>query len=524
MPEISVEGLGIIEIAGDSPNEQETKAILNAIRDLDEKEGIQLVPPVTEPEPATIPSPEKEPEPIEGPLGLVPTDVRAEVRDVVKSAPGLFPLLIEMAPATLGAIKGAAIGGAFAGPPGLLGGAIIGGIGGELIGQETGVSPVSEANLALAGAGPLVGRGVGAVTRFGGRFGGKVIGALPPARVARARVIAARAATELESLGTRILEKQKGLLARPAKDLYRAARKAGVKIAGRDLNNTRRALAELRNELLPVKAFPEVAQALAVIKQTENSLRGVIDFETFIRARQNIGAAIGRASSVEGVRLGGAKKAFAAMSKDLDELAKRAPTKRAARLAKAASKRAKLQFAVRDFERLVARFTDAGEQGITIKAKGLLKAIRDLANPKSKKFDKNFVDALGDDLPDILKSLNTLVELGGIGSPGGPGSIVIRGITAGGGAFIGSMVAGVPGATVGALLGAGGPEVMTAMLMSKPAMAFLNAAARAGRGEVSRRAWMIAGQILTRSLGERQETPFTALPSPPLPEEEVLFE
>lgn len=550
MAEISVEGLGIIEIEGDSPNEQETLAILNTIRGLDQKEGIQPLPPTAKPNPATAPDSEEDPEPAEGPLGLVPADVRGEVRRVVKSAPGIFPFLAEIGPATIGTGIGATLG-ASLGPPGVLGGGILGGIAGEFLAQETGVAPASEANLALAGAGPLIGRGVGAATRLAGRAGGKAITMLPPARVARARVVAARAARELQSLGARILEKQKGLLARPAKDLYRAARKAGVKIAGGELVNTRRALVELRKELLPNKAFPEVAQALAVIEKIQRTLTGrvdpsefvrgasgevipletflatkgatrFIDFEDFIRARQNIGVAIRRATSVEGVRLGGTKKVFAAMSKDLDDLAQRQPTKRAARLAKAATQRAKIEFAVRDVERLVARFTtdiagEAGEEGITINAKGLLKAIRDLTNPKSKKFDKNFVDALGDQLPAIQKNLNTLVGLTGAGSPGGPGSIVVRGITARMGrtvigGLIGFGTAGALGAGAGALIGASGPEMLTALLMSKPAMAFLEAAARAGRGEVSRRAWMIVGQILTRGLGEREETTFTALP------------
>ena len=520
MTEIFIEGLGVIEIAGDSPTEEESRVILNSIREIDEviemETRIGIGPP--EPSPVEPQEPAGPQEPVEGPLGLVPTDVRGEVRETVKSAPGLFPLLAEMTPSVIGAGVGGTIGFGLGGPPGALVGGTLGGVAGELIAQEIGVAPTSKTNLALAGAGPVAGRVVGTAARLSGRMAGGAITALPPARVARARVAAKRGAEELQSLGARILEKQKGLLARSATDLYNAARKAGVKILGQNLGSTRRAMAVLRKELQPIKAFPEVKQALQVLKQAEKSLGGIIDFDTFIRVRQAIGAAVGRAQSVEGVRLGGAKKVFAAMSDDLDRLATRQPTKRAARLAKAAITRAKTEFAVRDAERLVARFTLPGEAGITINAKGLLKALTDLANPKHKNFDKNFVAGLGDELPEILKNLSNLVKVTGAGSPGGPGSIVVRGITARMGrtvigGLIGFGTGGVIGAGAGALIGASGPEMLTAILMSRPAIAFLEAAARAGRGEVSRRVWMVAGQIATRSLGGREEAPFTMLPS-----------
>ncbi len=325
---------------------------------------------------------------------------------------------------------------------------------------------------------------------------------------------------ELESLGSQILANVKtaagkGFLSRPAKELYTAAKKAGVRIVGKELNNTRKAMLELRDELLPFAEFQQVKGALGVLKNSAKTLSAESDFNAFITVRQNIGVAIRAAQNVEGIKLGSAKKLFKAMSQDLDDLAARQPTARAGKLAKAAAKRAKIEFSVRDIEGLVARFTeDLGEGELKINAKGILKQMRALVDPKSKKFDKNFADGLGDSLPDIMRNLSSLAKHARAGSPGGPGSIVIRGITAGGGAAIGSVLGGAPGAVIGGLLGAGGPEVMTALLMSKPAMAFLNAAAKAGRGTVSRRAWQVVGQILTRSLGERKETPFSATDVP----------
>ena len=512
MGQITVEGIGLpIEIKGDVPDEEETQAILEAVRGATETNA----PPVPEPIKPPLGLGEIPLEELaeEGPFGLVPRDVRGAVRRAVNDLPGIFPMLAEMSGATAGAIKGAGIGFALGGPPGALGGGIIGGVGGELISQELGVGPTSETNLALAGAGPVIGSGVGAAARLAGRAGGKIVGALPPARVALGRTAINEGTKALQSLGARLLETG----AKPAKQLYVEARKAGVKIVGRELNNTRRALVALKNELLPFADFPQVKGALGVIRRSAKSLSAESDFNTFITVRRNVGIAIRAARNEAGVKLGSAKKLFAAMSKDLDDLAARQPTAEAGKLAKAAAARAKTEFSVRDVEGLVARFTeDVGEGALKINAKGLLKQMRALVDPKSTKFDKNFVDGLGDNLPDIMKSLSKLAGAAKAGSPGGPGSIVIRGITAGGGAAIGSIILGDAGAIVGGLLGAGGPEVLTALLMSKPAIAFLEAAARSGRGQVSRRAWLVVGQILTRGLaGARQETPFNILPETP---------
>ena len=83
-----------------------------------------------------------------------------------------------------------------------------------------------------------------------------------------------------------------------------------------------------------------------------------------------------------------------------------------------------------------------------------------------------------------------------------------------GAASIGFLIGDVGGAAVGAIIGATGPEILTLLLMSKPAMAFLNAAAKAGRGKVSRRSWQIAAQILVSQMRQKTETPFSAIPRP----------
>lgn len=494
MGQIMVEGVGIINIAGDVPTEEESRVIIGSVQ------GAELD---TDPPPG--PTLGIEPR-VKGPLGIVSPEARGRVRDVVEDAPGILGFLAEMAPSIGGAAGGAGVGLAVTGgnPLGALGGGIIGGILGELGAQETGVAPTSETNLALAGAGPVVGRVLGGAARLAGRAGGAVVGALPPARVALGRTAIKEGTEALQSLGARLLETG----AKPAKQLYAEARRLGVKIVGRELTNTRRAMVELKDELLPFADFPQVKGALGVLRNSAKSLSAESDFNTFVTVRRNVGIAIRAAQKGAGKKLGSAKKLFAAMSKDLDDLAARAPTAEAGKAAKAAAARAKTEFAVRDVEGLVARFTeDVGEGVLKINAKGLLKQMRALVDPKSTKFDKNFVDGLGGNLPDIMKNLSKLAGAAKAGSPGGPGSIVIRGITAGGGAAIGSMFLGDAGAIIGGLLGAGGPEVLTGILMSKPAIAFLTAAAKSGRGRVSARAWQIVGQILTSSLRTRKETP-----------------
>ena len=47
MGQINVEGLGVIEIKGDTPDEEETRVILNSVRDLDQKE--ESPAPIPEP-------------------------------------------------------------------------------------------------------------------------------------------------------------------------------------------------------------------------------------------------------------------------------------------------------------------------------------------------------------------------------------------------------------------------------------------------------------------------------------------
>ena len=517
MGQINIEGLGVIDIKGDEPDENEVKAILDALGQ-DQPEAVE---PATAPEPA---------EPARGPIGIVPKEARGKMREFVENMPGLLEFVTEASPSIAGALTGAALG-TPAGPPGMLLGAMAGGFGGEVLGQELGVSPRSDVNLVLSGMGPVIGRGIGATTRLGGRLIGGSITRLPPARAARALVASERGLAEIESTGTKLLAQQKGLMSRSANDLYAAVRNSGVKLSGNRMTATRDAITGLIDEMKPVAPFPEVRQSIQVLRNVQQSLQGEVSFDTIVRTRQLLGAAVRKAESAGGIKLGTAKKAFAALSDDLDKIAQaklpisdatgkfieRMPAARTARLAKAATERAKLEFAVQDMEAMVAKYSRpvAGNpDAVALNPKAMLKEFADWTNPKSAKFDKNFSAALGDQATVIKTRLSGLAKIAEESKVGGPGTLIIAGASARlGRSFLGMVTGGAAGmAAGGPLVGVGGallgselPGRLTSILSSKAGYAFIEKAARLGRGEVSRKAWMIAGQIASRGAGASED-------------------
>jgi len=504
MAEIFIEGVGVFEIEGDEPNERETAALL-------EIQGLKA-PAQAAPEPA----PEEDPGTGKGPLGIVSPDVRESVRGAVEEQPGLLQLLTELSPSIGGAIAGAGVG-AVGGPIGVVAGAAIGGLAGEAAGQEVGLAPASTTNLVLAGTGPIGGTVAGGIFK-GLRRGVGSLASLHFAKAARARVAAKSAGLEVQSLGARILDKTTGLMSSPSGDLFAAARRAGIIVDGTAVEGTRKAIGELLAELAPVKSFSEVKEAIGVLNQLNATIGvGDISFDTLIRARQLLGAAVKRAESSAGIRFGTAKKAFKAIATDMDNLVTHAPrrTRRTARIAKAATGRAKLEFSVRELEAGVAQFLKpvASGEGVQINMAGFSKWLLDITNKRSKKFDKNFTSALADDLPGIKKRVGELAKILEAGSPGGPGSLVVRaaGAKAARNFFLGGAagfaVTGNPliGAAAG-IAGASIPEILTAALANNTGAAILNALAQLGRGNIDTKMWALLGEFVARSAGEGEET------------------
>lgn len=504
MGQIFIEGLGRVAIKGDVPDEIESQAILDAIADPEDEGDIFAIPPSVNEQPA-VPTPE-------GPLGIMPREARGEVRKAVAGQPGLIPLLAEMSPSIGGAVAGASIG-SIGGPVGILAGGIIGGLGGELVAQETGVAPRSDLNLALSAGGPLIGGAIGKGLQAGRRVVGAGVSKLPFAKAARAKNVLGKAVGEIESLGTRIIGKQVGTMARTAKELYSAVRRSGLRIKPNELSKTRSAITELQTELQPLAPFPEVRQAMKVLDNVKNTiLGGTPTLDEVVRARSLIGSAVAQAEKKGGVRFGSAKKVFAQLSDDLDKIAASPFRKgRQGRLAKAAVARARLDFSVKELEQGVARFTKDVPDGMSINIKGFQKWLRDITNPKHANFNNNFSAALKDEIPAIKTRVAELAKIASAGSPGGPASLVVRGQTAKfGRALVGGLfgagLGGAFGAGAGAVVFANAPEMFVAALTTKLGAAFLERAVRLGKGQISQRAWQALGQILTRSSGERGQS------------------
>jgi hypothetical protein len=427
-----------------------------------------------------------------------------------------------MTPSALGTAGGATLGGVLtAGNPlGIIGGGVLGGFLGELAAQETGIAPTSELNLLLAGGGPLGGPLVGGVLKGIKRGAGAGFTKLfPAARVARARNVMGRAVSEFESIGATILNKISGVSTLPASELYKATARAKIRIPVDQLKSTRDEIAALVKRLTPLSALPDVGQSLKALEQVSatmlNNPKGVLLSE-FIEARGFIGAIIGNLTKKGGTKLNVSKRVFAKMTDDLDRFAKSPFRKgRQARLAKSAIKRAKLEFAVERIQGKVAQFTQRNVKGIppddtVVNFKSLSKWLDDVTNPKHKaKFDKNFTESLKELLPELKKRIDVLAKMSATGSPAGPGSIVIRGqpaklgrgLVGGALGFLGTG-GSAAGAAIGGLAFAQLPEMMVAMLVTKPGAAFLEAAAKAGKGTINHRAWLTASEIVFRVLGE----------------------
>ena len=521
MGEIFVPGVGNLKLKEDVPSDQELEFISDLVGDPDDEGDptINLEGP-TELEQAGVGQPEFQPMELEGPLGIVPPSIRRRVREGVEEEPGLMQFLMEVSPSLAGGFAGATAGAAVGGPlapAGALAGGIAGSLGGETFAQELGIAPRSDLNLALAGAGPAIGAGVGKAFQGIRRGAGQGFLRAPFVRTARARNIMGRSIDELSSLGASILSKQQGLAGRTASELYDAVRRAGVKVDPNLLKGTRQALLKQVRDLSQARGLGRPArEARILLKDTADFLLGKnVGIDDIVRARRNAGIAITKLQDAKGKEEAAsvARTIFKSLDQDLDRLAATPFKKgRAARLAKAAIKRAKLEFSMDTLEKNVARFTKTEGDDAIINFKGFQNWLNDITNPKHSAFDKNFTSSLKGELPAIKKRIAQLVELTDVGGPGGPGSLVLRGQAARAGrAVVGGALGflGGGGSAVGAAIGgvtfAQGPEMMVGILTTKSGSRFLERAARLGQGSINRRSWMLAGEIALRSLGARNE-------------------
>ena len=465
-------------------------------------------------------------EPTKGPIGLVSPQVRETVRSGVKKTPGFFQLLTEMAPAGIGAARGAALG-APGGPLGMIAGGVIGGVTGELLAQESGVAPRSNLNIGLTATGPFVGPGAGLVKKVIGK-GAALTTKLPFASAARGQAALRGSGEATESIGASIFARQKGLAAESANTLYEKVREAGVFVRPEQLTRTIQAMTDLLGNLNDFRAVPQVRSAIRVISRQKNLLtkrptfsqvpgKG-ISLDNIVAARQDIGREIRAAARAGGPKKGATKKLFAAIAQDMDDIAEAASrVGEGGKLAKAAIDRAKLEFAVTKLESKIAQLSKdtvdkAGELVTEVNISSFSKFLKDVSNPKSKQFDKNFVDAIGaEEIVELRENAARLAEIMKFQSAGGAGSLVARGAAAAGirsltGAVLGfSATHGLIG-TLAGVIGANAPEAVVALLSNPRALRVLEAASKAGKGPIDHRTLVLVGTLLTRSAGLQTES------------------
>lgn len=490
-----------------------------------------------------IPEPELE----KGPLGAVDPELRNEIRKAVENQPFLKRVLFEATLPTVGTKIGGDIGGLVGsrfGPAGKLTGRVAGmGIGGflfELFSEEVGISPKSK----TAAITELVAPGIGVTGKKLAQQTGKGLSRgfekLSPVTAAVERIRLEQASKGIDSMGARILSSKTGLLGKPAKVLYNTVKTAGIKLSPTDFSNAQRNTVALRKELQGFASFPEGAQALAALDTFEEVLRlkvpltvdqrlaaaGIdatgpvkklsqeVDLADVVKVRQHLGAAINKLETKAGVGLGSAKLTFAGLAEDMTLLAKRPDlTGSVATIAEAATKRAKLEFAINDFKGIIIKHTNpVSGQGdaITINAAGILTDLKNLTNPDSLDLNRNFVSALKEDLPAIIKVFQDINKIP-VSPGGGAGSLVIRGTFAREFRAIGkkALLWGTLGAVSGgplvglvagsfAVYGARFPETITAALLTPKGRAFLSRVATLGRGKLNPQ---LAGQLSQLVLG-----------------------
>jgi len=478
--------------------------------------------------------PEGPPEPQRGPISemvgfeVVPARFRASFRhNIENQAPVPIQMLLENAMGVGGTALGAAGGTALGGPGvGTAAGASIGGTIGETISQEIGLSPRSNFAIGASGTAPLVGVGTGKTLQLGRRLTAGAARRTPPVKAAESLAKLQELTNDAGSLGTRVLSGQTGPMRKSADVLFRAARQKNAAITRDDLVGTQKALSSLKAEIQDFLDFPEAQQILAVIDRIETNLLGTrvinqgapqapireITVGTLGRIRSLIGAAIGNFERTRGVKLGAAKRLFAGMSDDMDNLAKSPLVKgTAATIRKAAGQRAKVEFATRDLEGIIAKATsELPEQGATvINAKQVINELIALTNTKHPRFDKNFTSALEKELPKIKEFFAEMAKLGsGTGSVAGPGSIVVRGISANIGRGAAAATLGVIGFAqgnaltggLGALAGVALPEIIVGLLMTPTGRQIMARTARIGKGELNSQRWAVLMQILNSTI------------------------
>ena len=450
--------------------------------------------------------------PTTGRVGLVSPETRSTVRGQVAEMGGIEQFATEASPSIGGAMIGGTLGAfpplaAATGGLSIAGGAALGSILGEVFGQETGISPKSDAALILSGA-PGMGPALGATARLGRRKLSALLKNVPAVKAASSHITAQRAAGELESMGATIIGNKRGLSTENADFLYGFSKTfAGAEMPIENLSGMFKRL-DAQVELY--REFPGMEEAAKTLEKTVTKIRanksqsvGMDDVMVLYKATNQFANVAERTAGVTNKI---SEDTFKLFDEEISKIAN-AGTKRgeAAAYVQMAFKRSQLDRAVQTFERGAAQHMSQpkGSTDVLLDVHGFRSWLFNKTNPKHADFDRTLAAELTDELPEIKHKLNLWSKITEDGlNPAGPNSLVIRNIGARTGAgVVGYLIGGPVGAGIGAAIGSKLPEGIVSILLHPKARTLVDASLRMGHGTISQERWALAAAATTQGIG-----------------------
>ncbi len=434
---------------------------------------------------------------------------RKQVRSFVKeNVPGLAQfgtnVAIPTASTFAGAKAGLAIGTAaapFTGgasiPIGGLIGGMVGGFGGEALLQESGLAERSKVGLVLSAASPIFGPLLSKTLIKGSQLARKI----PGVEAAITRMQSDDILKQISGLAQKVIPRT------AARNFFSALDRIQAKVNPFLMEKSTSTVNEILERITPelADAFPEAAGARGLALGIQKILKPSFvhkDGVTFANpvslselqdSMSLLGRMIQRTERAGGLKAGTSKRFWGAMAEDFDNIvaskgfSATGKTRGAINLLRKGNAAFKSGRAAEELDEIVIaakspiRGEEAGEQ---INVAAILKKVRALVNPKSKTFDKNFSEGLGDQKDSIISFLEsankfTSVRAGGVG----PGSLVIRTrlaklgekVTGGiiGAATLGAFSGGPLALGMGAIAGSRLPETFAQALLKPGGRRFL---------------------------------------------------
>ena len=368
-------------------------------------------------------------------------------------------------------IVGGSIGGILGGVPGAIGGAMAG----TGLSQASGLEEPSVGGVLASGAGQAI-----------PALGGKILSSQAvTSRLSKvAELIPGVSRLKLDKAAGTILDDVDNLIkSGNTKTLWDGFKSSAGGLAVKDVPETRAAIMELKDQIIPLaKGIPGSSQLKSLIMGMEKKFAtgkpiDLLDLDSHVKA---MGAAIGELERKGGVTLGGAKKFLSALYKDMES----APltmtvgsgqAQAAMLLRKAAVKATKVATSKEDLMSTVASSvkTISGEGDLTtFRPEVVINRIRALVTPAGKSYDANFAEALKDELPQVINLFTKLNKLSQSG--GKAGSLVIQGLLAAGGGYVGEQVGGTTGRVIGTIAGVTAPSRIANIVASPVGRAVLD--------------------------------------------------